>query len=253
MFQRLFKDYVACTRARKLAMRRVWDACEVKAEEAFATNLKKAAEAAALRAKEDPGVFAEEVSVSSGPDPEIRDARQRAAAWRRRKAELVKAAQEKRRRRQRDEAIAKDEKSWNRTDAKFAALLAKTTGRQVRRRRRTAPVAAFAPLPVGVRNVAFTEILVERRRAHGERYASKTIRDDYRGTSKQFTMEEAFNLLGKPLPAAEAVRKAHEWPPVAFFIGLRKEVRRRYAAARASEDSLALARRKAEPVVAFEV
>ena len=28
-------------------------------------------------------------------------------------------------------------------------------------------------------------------------------------------MEEAFNLLGKPLPAAEAVRKAHEWPPVA--------------------------------------
>ena len=66
-------------------------------------------------------------------------------------------------------------------------------------------------------------------------------------------MEEAFNLLGKPLPAAEAVRKAHEWPPVAFFIGLRKEVRRRYAAARASEDALALSRRKAEPVVAFEV
>ena len=52
---------------------------------------------------------------------------------------------------------------------------------------------------------------------------------------------------------AEAVRKAHEWPPVAFFIGLRKDVRRRYAAARASEDSLALARRKAEPKVAFEV
>ena len=105
MFQRLFKDYGACTRARKLAMRRVWDACEGKAEETFATNLKKAAEAAALRAKEDPATFAEEVSVSSGPDPEIRDARQRAAAWRRRKAELVKAAQEKRRRKQRDEVL----------------------------------------------------------------------------------------------------------------------------------------------------
>jgi len=114
-------------------------------------------------------------------------------------------------------------------------------------------VAAFAPLPVGIRNEAFAEILTERRRAHGEKWASKLIRDDYRGTSKQFTMEEAFNLLGKPLPAAEAVRKAHEWPPVAFFIGLRKEVRRRYAAARASEDALALSRRKAEPVVAFEV
>jgi len=158
-----------------------------------------------------------------------------------------------RHRRRRAQAIAKDEKSWNRTDAKFAALLAKTTGRQTRRRRRTAPVAAFAPVPNAARNAAFAEILAERRRAHGERYASKTIRDDYRGTSKEFTMEEAFNLLGKPLPAAEAVRKAHEWPPVAFFIGLRKEVRRRYAAARASEDSLALARRKAEPVVAFEV
>jgi len=58
LFQRLFKDYGACTRARKLAMRRVWDACEVKAEEAFATNLKKAAEAAAARAKEDPATFA---------------------------------------------------------------------------------------------------------------------------------------------------------------------------------------------------
>ena len=165
----------------------------------------------------------------------------------------MKAAQEKRRRKQRDEAIAKDEKTWNRTDAKFAALLAKTTGRQTRRRRRTAPVAAFAPVPVAARNAAFAEIIRDRRRAHGERYASKTIRDDYRGESKEFTMEEAFNLLGKPLPAAEAVRKAHEWPPVAFFVGLRKEVRRRHAAARASEDSLALARRKAEPVVAFEV
>ena len=153
----------------------------------------------------------------------------------------------------RAQAIAKDEKSWNRTDAKFAALLAKTTGRQPRRRRRTAPVAAFAPVPNAARNAAFAEILADRRRAHGEKWASKLIRDDYRGTSKQFTMEEAFNLLGKPLPAAEAVRKAHEWPPVAFFIGLRKEVRGRYKAARASEDSLALARRKAEPVVAFEV
>jgi len=105
LFQRLFKDYVACTRARKLAMRRVWDACEVKAEEAFATNLKKAAEAAAACAKEDPATFAEEVSFATGPDPEIRDARQRAAAWRRRKAELVKAAQEKRRRKQRDEVL----------------------------------------------------------------------------------------------------------------------------------------------------
>ena len=84
-------------------MRRVWDACEGKAEETFATNLKKAAEAAAARAKEDPATFAEEVSMTTGPDPEIRDARQRAAAWRRRKAELVKAAQEKRRRKQRDE------------------------------------------------------------------------------------------------------------------------------------------------------
>uniref|UniRef100_A0A7S3ZML3 Uncharacterized protein n=1 Tax=Pelagomonas calceolata TaxID=35677 RepID=A0A7S3ZML3_9STRA len=253
LFQRLFRDYGACTRARKLAMRRVWDACEGKAEETFATKLKQAAEAAAARAKEHPATFAEEVSMTAGPDPEIRDARQRAAAWRRRKAELVKAAQEKRRRKQRDEAIAKDEKTWNRTDAKFAALLAKTTGRQTRRRRRTAPVAAFAPVPVAARNAAFSEIIRDRRRAHGKRYASKTIRDDYRGTSKEFTMEEAFNLLGKPLPAAEAVRKAHEWPPVAFFVGLRKEVRRRYAAARASEDSLALARRKAEPVVAFEV
>ena len=153
----------------------------------------------------------------------------------------------------RAQAIAKDEKSWNRTDAKFAALLAKTTGRQPRRRRRTAPVAAFAPVPNAARNAAFAEILADRRRAHGEKWASKIIRDDYRGTSKEFTMEEAFNLLGKPLPAAEAVRKAHEWPPVAFFIGLRQEVRRRYAAARASEDSLALARRKAEPVVAFGV
>jgi hypothetical protein len=58
LFQRLFRDYGACTRARKLAMRRVWDACEVKAEETFATNLRKAAEAAALRAKEDPATFA---------------------------------------------------------------------------------------------------------------------------------------------------------------------------------------------------
>ena len=157
----------------------------------------------------------------------------------------MKAAQEERRApkpprrsgggRQRDEAIAKDEKTWNRTDAKFAALLAKTTGRQTR-------VGAVGPRPwppsrpyrLAARNAAFAEILAERRRAHGERYASKIIRDDYRGTSKEFTMEEAFNLLGKPLPAAEAVRKAHEWPPVAFFIGLRKEVRRRYAAARAS-------------------
>ena len=64
-------------------MRRVWDACEGKAEETFATNLRKAAEAAALRAKEDPATFAEEVSMTAGPDPEIRDARQRAAAWRR--------------------------------------------------------------------------------------------------------------------------------------------------------------------------
>ena len=56
-------------------------------------------------------------------------------------------------------------------------------------------MAAFAPLQVGIRNAAFAEILADRRRAHGERYASKTIRDDYRGTSKQFTMEEAFNLL----------------------------------------------------------
>ena len=55
----------------------------------------------------------------------------------------------------RAQAIAKDEKSWNRTDAKFAALLAKTTGRQPRRRRRTAPVAAFAPVPVAARNAAF--------------------------------------------------------------------------------------------------
>ena len=39
-------------------MRRVWDACEGKAEETFATNLRKAAEAAALRAKEDPATFA---------------------------------------------------------------------------------------------------------------------------------------------------------------------------------------------------
>ena len=108
-------------------------------------------------------------------------------------------------------------------------------------------------MQVGIRNAAFAEILADRRRAHGERYASKIIRDDYRGTSKVFTMEEAFNLLGKPLPAAEAVRKAHEWPPVAFFVGLRKEVRRRYKAARANEDALALSRRKAEPVVAFEV
>ena len=92
-------------------------------------------------------------------------------------------------------------------------------------------MAAFAPYRLAVRNAAFAEILAERRRAHGERYASKIIRDDYRGTSKEFTMEEAFNLLGKPLPAAEAVRKAHEWPPVAFFIGLRKEVRGRYKAA----------------------
>ena len=65
-------------------MRRVWDACEGKAEETFATKLKQAAEAAALRAKEDPATFAEEVSMAAGPDPEIRDARQRAAAWRRR-------------------------------------------------------------------------------------------------------------------------------------------------------------------------
>ena len=43
--------------------------------------------------------------MTAGPDPEIRDARQRAAAWRRRKAELVKAAQEKRRRKQRDEVL----------------------------------------------------------------------------------------------------------------------------------------------------
>ena len=86
-------------------------------------------------------------------------------------------------------------------------------------------MAAFAPCRLRQER-AFAEILAERRRAHGERYASKTIRDDYRGTPKEFTMEEAFNLLGKPLPAAEAVRKAHEWPPVAFFIGLRK-VRRR--------------------------
>ena len=86
-------------------MRRVWDACEGKAEETFATKLKQAAEAAAARAKEDPATFAEEVSMTAGPDPEIRDARQRAAAWRRRKAELVKAAQEKRRRKQRDEVL----------------------------------------------------------------------------------------------------------------------------------------------------
>ena len=60
-------------------------------------------------------------------------------------------------------------------------------------------------------------------------------------------------LVQCPRPAAEAGRTAPEWPPVALFVGLRTEVRRRYAAARASEDSLALARRKAEPKVAFEV
>ena len=69
LFQRLFKDYGACTRARKLAMRSVWDACEGKAEETFATNLRKAAEAAALRAKEDPRPSPRAVSMTGPPTP----------------------------------------------------------------------------------------------------------------------------------------------------------------------------------------
>ena len=67
-------------------------------------------------------------------------------------------------------------------------------------------------------------------------------------------MEEAFNLLGKPLPAAEAVRKAHEWPPVAFSLGYGrrcvvaiKPPRGERDIARSYQDG------RPEPVVAFEV
>ena len=81
-------------------MRRVWDACEGKAEETFATNLRKAAEAAALRAKEDPegvrrcawkssSALGYPDEVLRGPDAiEIRDARRHrtAAIDKRRKA-----------------------------------------------------------------------------------------------------------------------------------------------------------------------
>lgn len=103
------------------------------------------------------------------------------------------------------------------------------------------------------RDAAFSEILSVRRKAHGARYASKGVRDSYRGTSKQFSLDEAKGLLGKPLPEAVAVRVAHEWPPVAFFVGLRRDVRSRYGEARASEDALAASRRKTEPAVSFAV
>lgn len=103
LFQRLFRAYESCTRARKATMRRVWDACEAGASEAFAANLRAEAARAAVRAKADVS-RADAEMTPSGPDPEICDARARAAAWRRQKAELVQAAQDKRRRRQRDEA-----------------------------------------------------------------------------------------------------------------------------------------------------
>ena len=69
------------------------------------------------------------------------------------------------------------------------------------------------------RDAAFSEILSVRRKAHGARYASKGVRDSYRGTSKQFSLDEAKGLLGKPLPEAVAVRVAHEWPPWLFLSG----------------------------------
>ena len=227
LFQRLFRAYNACTRARKLAMRRVWDACEGKAEET-ARRLRKAAEAAAARAKEDPRPSPRRFDDGGSRPRDPRRAPR--AAWRRRKAELVKAAREAaaeaarrgtaRRpfppaRHRRDASIThrpsprtknlepdgrKSPSSRRRRGVRFGRSQDRARGRLRARTKRPGRVRGDSGRPT---------------RAHGERYASKII------ARLQGHVEGVHDGGGvqRAAPAAEAVRKAHEWPPVAFLLG----------------------------------